>query len=473
MSHRSVDATRSAFVTCAEAFEAEFDYLYRTVRRHGVPVQDAEDTVQRVFLTLWQRWSEYDQTRPLRPWLAGIAVRLAYHARARREIPVGVPVAVDGALDPEQQLSERRARALVMSALAELPDWYRASIVMRELDGLSVTEIAGLYGVSVQTASARLQAARKALARTVRRLSRRGAGRALAGLPSLEALLATERAVPPAPALVRRRAIARARAASPDQLPAGPAADGRLAWDPAGPLPLVRVAVALVLVTAVTLLAVVPARLPGRAEHSSEARKNATAGVTAPAALKPPELASEPPPAGASAVAGAGGPLTQVSESLALGDEITVTAWIRPRSLWGAQTIVARQMHGSRADDLFFGLIHDQLVVKSRTFRKRLDRPLPPPLGRWIHVAFTRSRQGAITLFADGFSLGQNRGRVLPSAPNPSPFTIGASISNADRSRADERFAGEMDDVRVYGRALSSAEVAELASSPGSAHSSR
>jgi hypothetical protein len=90
-------------------------------------------------------------------------------------------------------------------------------------------------------------------------------------------------------------------------------------------------------------------------------------------------------------------------------EEITVTAWIRPRSLWGAQTIVGRQLGSGGNDDMFFGLHNDQLTVMSRTFRKRLDRPLPGTEGQWIHVAFTRRADGTVTLYAAGAPIGTNR----------------------------------------------------------------
>jgi hypothetical protein len=47
-----------------------------------------------------------------------------------------------------------------------------------------------------------------------------------------------------------------------------------------------------------------------------------------------------------------------------------------------------------------------------------------------------------------------------------SPLTIGGSINGPDPALADELFAGEMDEVVVFGRALSPPELVRLAARP-------
>ena len=56
-------ASRSAtaFLSCVGAFEAELDYVYRTIRRMGVRRAEAEDLTQEVFVVLWRRWGDFDQ----------------------------------------------------------------------------------------------------------------------------------------------------------------------------------------------------------------------------------------------------------------------------------------------------------------------------------------------------------------------------------------------------------------------------
>src|SRR5439155_25313657 len=132
LSANRAETAEPEFLRCARAFQVEFDYVYRALRRHGVRHQDAPDLVQEVFLVMWRRWQEFDASRELRPWLAGIAFKVAHghHRRfARREIPSDE---LDPAADtpgPEDELTQARARALVLVALERLPEKYRSVLV--------------------------------------------------------------------------------------------------------------------------------------------------------------------------------------------------------------------------------------------------------------------------------------------------------------------------------------------------------
>src|SRR5688572_19892003 len=110
------------------AFEEEFDHVYRTFRRLGLPPAEAEDLAQDVFVVLCRRWSDFQPDRPLRPWLVGIAHRLAMdHARShgRREVATPELEQEDEGPGPEDRLASARARHLALRALAALPERHR------------------------------------------------------------------------------------------------------------------------------------------------------------------------------------------------------------------------------------------------------------------------------------------------------------------------------------------------------------
>jgi RNA polymerase sigma factor (sigma-70 family) len=160
------------FSQAARAFEEQFSYVYRAVRRFGVPAADVEDLVQEVFLVMWRRWHEYEQHRPLRPWLAGIAFNISqkHMSRGRREVPRGEIDREDESPHPDERLSRARSRELALRALAALPAKQRAILVMHDLDGQEMRDIAGELAVPLFTAYSRLRRARIGFARAVQEL---------------------------------------------------------------------------------------------------------------------------------------------------------------------------------------------------------------------------------------------------------------------------------------------------------------
>jgi RNA polymerase sigma-70 factor (ECF subfamily) len=165
-----------------ETYDAHFPHVWHTLRRLGVPEGDLEDAAHDVFVVVHRRLTDFDPARPLRPWLSGIAWRVASDrrrsARARHE-RVGVETEPpDGGPDPERLVQARQARVLVQAALESLDLDRRVVFVMHELDGASVPEIAEALDVPLNTVYSRLRIARERFAGAVKRLGvRDGAGR--------------------------------------------------------------------------------------------------------------------------------------------------------------------------------------------------------------------------------------------------------------------------------------------------------
>lgn len=162
---------------CLEAFQRELDYIYRTLRRLGAAPFQAEDLAQEVFLALRSSWAEYDPSRPLRPYLFGIAFRIvsAQQRKKSREVAFGIVEVIDPAPGPDAVLQTKQMRALVLAALERIPLPRRAVLVMRDLDDIPIDEVARVLSIPLFTAYSRLRKARRELEAAVRRMSK-GAG---------------------------------------------------------------------------------------------------------------------------------------------------------------------------------------------------------------------------------------------------------------------------------------------------------
>lgn len=165
----------------AEAYRLYFNHVWHTLRRLGVASRDLEDAAQEVFIVAHRRLDTFDRSRPIRPWLSGIAWRVASderkRARHRKEL-VGIIVEPGSSgQSPSEKLESAQTRQLVHAALAELPDDQRIVFVMSEIDGFSMPEIRDALDSPLNTLYSRLRLARRKFKAAVEQLSNQGGAR--------------------------------------------------------------------------------------------------------------------------------------------------------------------------------------------------------------------------------------------------------------------------------------------------------
>lgn len=162
---------------CFDAYQRELDYILRTLQRLGAPSSDLEDLAHEVFLVLRRAWPEYEASRPLRPYLFGIAFRVVSTHRRRywREVAAPIVDELDAAPVPDEALESTEARALVLAALQKIPIARRVVLVMHDLDEVPMQEVAATLKIPLFTAYSRLRKARRELEACLVRTHRRSA----------------------------------------------------------------------------------------------------------------------------------------------------------------------------------------------------------------------------------------------------------------------------------------------------------
>jgi len=165
----------------AGIFASEFDYVWHSLRRLSIPERDLEDLVHDVFFRVYEHLSDFDTTRPLKPWLFGFAFRVASDYRRRfsnqREVLDEDSEAVDTAPSALDQLLRAEALSLAQVALNSVNLERRAVFILHELDGCAMPEIALALALPVNTAYSRLRLAREQFHAAARRERlRRGEG---------------------------------------------------------------------------------------------------------------------------------------------------------------------------------------------------------------------------------------------------------------------------------------------------------
>jgi len=135
--------------------------------------QDAEDIAQETFLSAFRHLDRFRQETPLKNWLFKIAARACFRRRRKkkgepeREISIeslkennGDYVIPDFSETPDESVIRNELKAVIDGAVRELPSKYRTVFNLRDIEGFSTEETAGIVGISEQLVKTRLHRAR-------------------------------------------------------------------------------------------------------------------------------------------------------------------------------------------------------------------------------------------------------------------------------------------------------------------------
>ena len=162
--------------------QAHFDFVWRLLRRLGVPESDVDDAAQHVFIVAAQRLSDI-VARSERTFLYGTALRVAAtlrrdQKRRRRWVEPGPADSASSDPTPHEELERRQALAFLDEVLHELDAELREVFVLSEIEELSAPEVAEIVGAKVGTVASRLRRARRKFDEQARRLqAQRARGR--------------------------------------------------------------------------------------------------------------------------------------------------------------------------------------------------------------------------------------------------------------------------------------------------------
>ncbi|MCC6334995.1 MAG: sigma-70 family RNA polymerase sigma factor [Myxococcales bacterium] len=151
--------------TFAAVYEAHASLVWRSLKRLGVREADVPDVAQEVFVVIHRRLATAT-AGALKSWVYGICLKVAadYRKRAhvRRESLVDEsPERANSGETAVREVAQRQARTLLDRMLDQLDEDKRTVFVLFELEQASMHEVAAAAGVPLQTAYARLYAARK------------------------------------------------------------------------------------------------------------------------------------------------------------------------------------------------------------------------------------------------------------------------------------------------------------------------
>ena len=170
-------ATPNQVAEKRESFEREalvhLDALYRVALRLSGNAADADDLVQETILKAYRAWDQYEKGTNAKGWLLTIlrhAFINEYRRRTRHPENVDLdtiePFAVLGEVkdeDPQGAFFDKIVDDEVLREIDKLPETFRETLVLSDVEGMSYQEIAKILEIPVGTVKSRLFRARKVL----------------------------------------------------------------------------------------------------------------------------------------------------------------------------------------------------------------------------------------------------------------------------------------------------------------------
>jgi RNA polymerase sigma-70 factor (ECF subfamily) len=173
---RYLSGDRGAFSTLVERHEKR---VYNLALRMTGREEDARDAAQDAFLTALRKLSSFRGEAAFTTWLHRVTVNACYDLLRKRQrqplldrgddVPRPEPPPVpDHADDATLSIDVRRA-------LLQVPEGFRAVMILHDVQDLPQEEVAAILGIAVGTVKSRLHRGRVALAKALHVERERGA----------------------------------------------------------------------------------------------------------------------------------------------------------------------------------------------------------------------------------------------------------------------------------------------------------
>ena len=162
----------------AQLVEANQNKIYSLALRMTGNPEDGADLAQEAFLRAWRSLPSFQEESSFSTWLYKLTSNLCidFLRKEKRRKAVVTTVSLDDDQDespplevpdhrftPEAEVEHRELRAAMSRALKVMSEEHRQILILREVEGLSYTEIAELLDVEEGTVKSRLARARISL----------------------------------------------------------------------------------------------------------------------------------------------------------------------------------------------------------------------------------------------------------------------------------------------------------------------
>jgi hypothetical protein len=153
--------------------------------------------------------------------------------------------------------------------------------------------------------------------------------------------------------------------------------------------------------------------------------------------------------------------LTVTEPSMFNLSDLTLALWIKPDMIKGRHGLIAKRLNGIAAPyvvSLWDGAIEFEANDTNNKWSFNFRTPALIKEGEWNHVAVVVKHGNGVTIYVNGQPVATKE-NALGRTMNTEPLIIGRDAWSGDNTTNPCWYHGLMDDVKIWGRALTPAEV--------------
>ncbi|MGG0707315.1 sigma-70 family RNA polymerase sigma factor [Bacillus paramobilis] len=149
-------------------YDKTIQEVYKTAHFLIGDKTDVDDVVQEIYIQLYESLRKYDNEKPFRPWLIGLAIKQIHSYRRKRWMRLRIvkkaeeqrkPVQIDFSNDVVSKISNQK----LVELIHKLPYKLKQVIILRYLHDYSQEEVAKILHIPLGTVKSRIHAALRKL----------------------------------------------------------------------------------------------------------------------------------------------------------------------------------------------------------------------------------------------------------------------------------------------------------------------
>jgi RNA polymerase sigma factor (sigma-70 family) len=152
------------------------ELLYRTIRSYFVEESDVEDIMQDTYIKAFEKLHQFKNDAMFSTWLIRIGINEAL--QKKRKSPKHQTVSLqqdhnvlqiedDTIMNPERKTMYKESSCFMEKAIDTLPEKYKIVFMLKEVEGLGISEISNCLGLSNSNVKVRLHRARTMLKNSI------------------------------------------------------------------------------------------------------------------------------------------------------------------------------------------------------------------------------------------------------------------------------------------------------------------